>query len=149
MISASKTTLSLNNLKILRPKVTKNCTNLRKKFCEFPPWGLWSIKSFFKQLLHRFCSSFNQIYYDQLKIIDVVKDLHLFCKIYFGRNHFLREKKSFRRRLRLMIAKAKVAESNGRKKRHFDQPMKRIKSWIMSLSLAPTFELLNHIFSFQ
>jgi len=32
MISASKTTFSLNNLKILRPKVKKN----RKKFCEFP-----------------------------------------------------------------------------------------------------------------
>jgi len=37
MISASKSTLSLNNLKILRPKVTKYLTNLRKKFCEFPP----------------------------------------------------------------------------------------------------------------
>jgi len=37
MISASKSTLSLNNLKILRPKVTKNLTNLRKKFCELPP----------------------------------------------------------------------------------------------------------------
>jgi len=38
MISASKSTLCLNNLKILRSKVTKNLTNLRKKFCEFPPW---------------------------------------------------------------------------------------------------------------
>ncbi len=37
MISASKTTFSLNNLKILRPKVTKNLTNLLKKFCEFSP----------------------------------------------------------------------------------------------------------------
>ena len=37
MISASKTTFSLKNLKILRPKVTKNLTNLLKKFCEFPP----------------------------------------------------------------------------------------------------------------
>jgi len=37
MISASKTTLNLNNLKILRPKVAQNLTNLRKKFCEFPP----------------------------------------------------------------------------------------------------------------
>jgi len=34
MISASKCTLSLNNLKILRPKVTKNLTNLQNKFCE-------------------------------------------------------------------------------------------------------------------
>ncbi len=34
MISASKPTY---NLKILRPKVTKNIKNLRKKFCEFPP----------------------------------------------------------------------------------------------------------------
>jgi len=38
MIFASKTTFSCYNLKILRPKVTKNLTNLRKKFCEFPPW---------------------------------------------------------------------------------------------------------------
>jgi len=39
MISASKTTLNLNNLKILRPEVTKNIKYLRKKFCEFPPWS--------------------------------------------------------------------------------------------------------------
>jgi len=32
MIPASKSTLSLNNLKILRPKVTKNLTNLLKSF---------------------------------------------------------------------------------------------------------------------
>jgi len=38
MISASKSTLSLNNLKILRPKVVKNLKNLCKKFCESPPW---------------------------------------------------------------------------------------------------------------
>ena len=37
MISASKTTFRVNNLKILRPKVTKNIKNLSKKFCEFPP----------------------------------------------------------------------------------------------------------------
>ncbi len=37
MISASKTTYSHYNLKILRPKVTKNIKNLRKKFCEFRP----------------------------------------------------------------------------------------------------------------
>jgi hypothetical protein len=36
MISPSKTTFSLGNLKILRPKVLKNLTNLLKKFCEFP-----------------------------------------------------------------------------------------------------------------
>jgi len=40
MISASKSTLSLNNLNILMPKVTKNLTNLRKKFCESPPCAL-------------------------------------------------------------------------------------------------------------
>ncbi len=34
--STSKSTLSLNNLKISRPNVTKNLTNLPKKFCEFP-----------------------------------------------------------------------------------------------------------------
>ena len=32
--------LSLNNLKILWPKVTKNLMNLRKKFCESPPRDL-------------------------------------------------------------------------------------------------------------
>ncbi len=32
MISASESTLSLNNLKISRSKATKNLTNLRKKF---------------------------------------------------------------------------------------------------------------------
>ncbi len=38
MTSASKTTFSHYNLKILMPEVTKNITNLLKKFCEFPPW---------------------------------------------------------------------------------------------------------------
>ncbi len=37
MISTSKSTFSLNNLKILRLKVTKNHMNLLKKFCEFRP----------------------------------------------------------------------------------------------------------------
>jgi len=37
MISASKTTLNHYNLKILRLEVTKNITNLHKKFCEFHP----------------------------------------------------------------------------------------------------------------
>jgi len=37
MISASKSTLSINNLKILTPKVTKNLMNLRETFCESPP----------------------------------------------------------------------------------------------------------------
>jgi len=37
MISASKTTYSHYNFKILRLKVTKNIKNLRKKFCESPP----------------------------------------------------------------------------------------------------------------
>jgi len=37
MISASKSTLSLNNLKILRPRVTNNLMTLLKKFCKFPP----------------------------------------------------------------------------------------------------------------
>jgi len=40
MISASQSTLSLNNLKILRLKVTKNLTNLPKKFCKFPSRSL-------------------------------------------------------------------------------------------------------------
>jgi len=37
MISALKTSFSHNNLKILRPKVTKNYTKLLKKFCELAP----------------------------------------------------------------------------------------------------------------
>jgi len=37
MISAPKTTYSHYNLKILRPKVTKNIKNLCKKFCVFLP----------------------------------------------------------------------------------------------------------------
>jgi len=40
MISASKSNLSLNNLKIFRPIVTKNLKNLRKKFCKSPPWNI-------------------------------------------------------------------------------------------------------------
>ncbi len=39
MISVLKSTLNLNNLKILRPKVTKNLTNLLKMFCETSPWS--------------------------------------------------------------------------------------------------------------
>ncbi len=38
MIFASKTTFSHYNIKILRPEVTKNIKNVRKKFCEFRPW---------------------------------------------------------------------------------------------------------------
>ncbi len=37
MISASKSNLSLKNLNILRPKVTKNLKNFCKKFCEYLP----------------------------------------------------------------------------------------------------------------
>ncbi len=37
MISASKTTYSYCNLKILRTKVMKKFKNLLKKFCESPP----------------------------------------------------------------------------------------------------------------
>ncbi len=43
MISASKIILSQTNLKILRPKVTKNLTNLSKMVCESSPW--FDIKS--------------------------------------------------------------------------------------------------------
>jgi len=44
MIAASKSTLSLNNFKILRPKVTENIANLCKKFCESPPRALRKYK---------------------------------------------------------------------------------------------------------
>jgi hypothetical protein len=37
MIFASKNTSSLNNLKILSPKVTKNLTNVHKKFVHSHP----------------------------------------------------------------------------------------------------------------
>ncbi len=37
MTSASKSTLRLNNLNILRPKVTKNLKNFIKKFCAYLP----------------------------------------------------------------------------------------------------------------
>ncbi len=40
-----KSTLSLNNFKILRPKVKKNLTNLGKKICEFPPRAFSIIKA--------------------------------------------------------------------------------------------------------
>jgi len=43
MIYASKSTLNLNNLNMLRPKVTKNLTNLLKKFCESRPAELYNI----------------------------------------------------------------------------------------------------------
>ncbi len=41
MLSASKSTVNLKNLKILKPKVTKNVTNLPKKVCEFRPWSFY------------------------------------------------------------------------------------------------------------
>ncbi len=37
MTTASKSTLRLFNLKILKTKVKKNLTNFCKKFCKFPP----------------------------------------------------------------------------------------------------------------
>ena len=46
MISASKITLSQNNLKILWPKVTKNLTHLHKTFCESPPWVYLILKAY-------------------------------------------------------------------------------------------------------
>jgi len=45
MISASKTTFSHYNLKILRPKVTKNVKNFRKKLFEFRPWELVEVRN--------------------------------------------------------------------------------------------------------
>jgi len=41
-MSASKSTLSHYNLKILSLKVTKNLTNLLNKLCEFRPWWIQS-----------------------------------------------------------------------------------------------------------
>jgi len=42
--------LSYYNLKILRLKVTKNATNLLKKFCEFPPRAFARIKAVLKNV---------------------------------------------------------------------------------------------------
>ncbi len=50
MKSASKTTLSQNNFKILRTKVRKNLTNLRKKFFEFPPRAFVRVKALNKHI---------------------------------------------------------------------------------------------------
>jgi len=61
MISASKSTLGLKNLKILRPKVTKNLTNLRKKFCESPPsWWTENVKTLCAQFFWRKCGKAQQ-----------------------------------------------------------------------------------------
>jgi len=54
MISASKSSLSLKNPNILRPKVTINLTNLRKKFFESQPWGLTMLN---RNLCERFCDT--------------------------------------------------------------------------------------------
>ncbi len=51
MISASRITFSHYSLKILRPKVRKNLTNLHKKFCEFPPRSIYYTKSVFQMFL--------------------------------------------------------------------------------------------------
>jgi len=61
MISTSKITLNQNNLKILRPKVTKNLTNLCKKFCESPPTAFFSIAYNFKMIfqMRQFANNIN------------------------------------------------------------------------------------------
>ncbi len=51
MIFASKSTLSPNNLKILRPKFAKNLTNMPKQFCESPPSILSSVINLTTMLL--------------------------------------------------------------------------------------------------
>ncbi len=40
MMFALKKHFSLNKLKVLRPKVMEIFSNLRKKFCEYPPSNL-------------------------------------------------------------------------------------------------------------
>jgi len=62
MTSASKTTFCNYDLKILRTKVTKNLTNLHKKFCEFPS-----------------CSEFRQFYTTQ-----PIKTRYLTCQDLLG-----------------------------------------------------------------
>ncbi len=55
MISASQTTFSHYNLKILRPEVTKNIMNIRKKFFKFRPRSL-NFKKF--NMLRNFSDAF-------------------------------------------------------------------------------------------
>jgi hypothetical protein len=65
MISASKSTLSRKNLKILRPKVTKNITNLSKKFCESQ--SKKNFKFCFPQISHVGTSDYVQANSSQVK----------------------------------------------------------------------------------
>ena len=65
---ASKTTFCLNNLKILRPKATKNLRNFLKNFCEFPHRNtyltIFSFSSlFYKQKAIRWCACNNNSYW--------------------------------------------------------------------------------------
>jgi len=69
MISASKSTLSQNNIKILRPKVTNNVTNFHKKFCES---------------LHRVFAQEHSIILICKQLSICVLILVLFCFVNFG-----------------------------------------------------------------
>ncbi len=80
MISASKATFRLNNIKIFRLKVKKNLTTFCKKFCESPPRGInVSIpslkyliacvkKSDWEETIHFYI--FTLYYYNRCKILE-------------------------------------------------------------------------------
>ncbi len=76
MISASKTTFSHFNLKILRPKVTKNIKNLLKKSCEFPPRLLELIVTMTPFTLHCYMKVYGQCF-DLTKIFAQKDDDHV------------------------------------------------------------------------
>ncbi len=70
MISASKTTFSHFNLKILRPKVTKNIKNLHKKFCEFSPINLKRLQLFELRQFFKVCQT--MINFNKNNILDFI-----------------------------------------------------------------------------
>ncbi len=88
MISASKTTYIHYNLKILRPKVTKNIKNLRRKFCEFPPRVLLYLHKVFFQFLNQSnCKNTNtNIYFYIISSKSIFRSVCL-CRIWIWRRY--------------------------------------------------------------
>ncbi len=108
MISASKTTFSLNNLMILRPKVTKNRTNFRKKFFESPPRSVvidkenedpisWISRAMFS-ISCPWCN---------LKI----SSLNWGCKHLYARGHYVRAQKMMQSSLLFAFLNIKLGDS--------------------------------------
>jgi len=86
MISASKSTLSLNNLKIVRPKVMKFFTNLRTKFCEYPPSNVaWTSCAMLLAVLIRWLKLDRQVDGNLRWVATVVFDLRLLHAVAFSK----------------------------------------------------------------